>query len=349
MLNVLYLYPVLYITGSIVVGIVLEKVLLDKLKRKAELTIRKMDNYDVISFRGITMVCSIIAGLYCAAHSIPLEDEVKGIVDKTVFSLLVISISVLFGRILVGIVRVRSEAIPGLSTSTSIIVNVTRITVMIVGILVVLQTLGISVIPILTAFGVGGIAVALALQESLANLFSGIQLIASRQIRTGDYIRLDSGEEGYVADINWRNTTVRALANNLIVIPNSRMASGLITNYYLPDKEISVLLDVGVSYESDLKKVEEITLLAAREVTRETEGSVKEFEPFIRYKAFAESSINFTVILRVNEFTSEYLIKHEFIKTLHHYYNKHQIEIPFPVRTVVLKNKKVADGVNKEV
>ena len=152
-------------------------------------------------------------------------------------------------------------------------------------------------------------------------------------------MRLETGEEGYVIDITWRNTTIRALPNNIIIVPNSKLASAVIVNYYLPQREMAVLVQVGVSYDSDLEEVERVTVEVAKEVMREVEGGVPEFEPFIRYHTFADFSINFTVILRAREFVGQYLIKHEFIKRLHKRYQQEGIEIPFPIRTVYMKDE----------
>ncbi len=113
--------------------------------------------------------------------------------------------------------------------------------------------------------------------------------------RIGDYVKLDSGEEGYVVDINWRTTKIRMLTNNVVLVPNEKLTKAIITNYYLPDKEFAVLVNLGVHYNSDLKKVEKITPDVAKEVMEKVPGGVPEFEPFIRYHTFGDSSINFTV------------------------------------------------------
>ncbi|MBI4473912.1 MAG: mechanosensitive ion channel family protein, partial [Acidobacteria bacterium] len=220
---------------------------------------------------------------------------------------------------------------------TTIFSNLTRLLVWLIGMLITLQTLGISITPILTALGVGGLAVALALQDTLSNLFSGLQVIGSGQVRPGDFIKLDTGEQGYVVDVTWRNTTIRELSNNMIIVPNSKLASSQVCNFDQPGKELAVLVPVGVSYDSDLEKVERITVEVAREVMRTVPGGVRDFEPFIRYHTLADFSINFTVIMRGREFVDQYLIKHEFLKRLHERYRSEEIEIPFPVRTVHVK------------
>jgi len=161
--------------------------------------------------------------------------------------------------------------------------------------------------------------------------------LPAKKTSQGDYLKLDGGEEGYVTDISWRNSTIRQLSNNLVVIPNSKLASANFTNYHLPEQEMAVIVQVGVAYGSDLDKVERVTIDVAKNTMTQIDGGIPEFEPFIRFHTFADSSINFSVILRVKEFVNQYLIKHEFIKSLHKRFNAEGIEIPFPIRTVYSK------------
>ena len=115
----------------------------------------------------------------------------------------------------------------------------------------VLENLGISLTAIWTTLGVGSVAVALALQETLSNLFAGLYLLADRPVSPGDYIKLDSGQEGYVMHIGWRSTTMRTQSNNIVFVPNSTMAKAVITNYSLPELMVSVTIPVRVAYGSD--------------------------------------------------------------------------------------------------
>jgi small-conductance mechanosensitive channel len=124
------------------------------------------------------------------------------------------------------------------------------------------------------------------------------------------------------------------LPNNTVLIPNDKLIKTIVTNYYLPDKELAVLVEVGVHYNSDLKKVEKITCEVGKEIMRTVAGGVESFDPFIRYHTFGDFSINFTVILRAKEFVDQYLVKHEFVKRLHERYNKEGISIPYPIRAI---------------
>jgi small-conductance mechanosensitive channel len=203
-----------------------------------------------------------------------------------------------------------------------------------IGAMVILSQLGVAITPVLTALGVGSLAVALALQPTLANMFAGIYIAVARQIRIGDFVELESGQSGFVTDIGWRTTLIRELPNNMIIIPNSKLAEIIVKNYALPDSELATLVDVGVSYASDLEKVERIVIETARATLREVEGAVPDFEPFIRYNAFADSSVNFTVVLRAKTVSDRVPLRHEFVKRLHRAFAQHGIEIPFPQRVV---------------
>jgi small-conductance mechanosensitive channel len=151
----------------------------------------------------------------------------------------------------------------------------------------------------------------------------------SKQIKMGDFVKLSTGEEGYVVDMNWRNTTIKTPHENMVVVPNQRIASSIITNYTQPLAECSISIPIGVSYQSDLDHVERVTVAVAKEILQETEGGVKSFEPFIRYGSFTGSSIDFTVILRVKTVTDQNLIRHVFIKKIYARYQQEGIIIPF--------------------
>lgn len=334
----IYFLACFYLLLGMIVGVLMEVLLMSRLKKMAERTKWKGDDFLIQLLKGMLFFWSTFIGAYFALRHLKINNIFVFASDKFVFAAVVFSLTILVSNAVMKLVKLKTKESAGLLPSTSIITNVIRITIFLIGGLIILQTLGISIAPLLTALGVGGLAVALALQDTLSNLFAGIQIIASQQVRTGDYVKLESGEEGYVADITWRSTSIRMLSNNLVIVPNSKIASAIFINYHLPDKEMAVLVEVGVSYDSDLVIVEQVTTETAKEIIGAIEGKMKGFEPFIRYHTFGDSSINFTVILRASEFANQYVIKHEFIKALHKSYAKHNIEIPFPIRTVYLKD-----------
>ncbi|MEW6328813.1 MAG: mechanosensitive ion channel family protein [Candidatus Micrarchaeota archaeon] len=215
-----------------------------------------------------------------------------------------------------------------------------RAFIFVIAAIMILSELGIEVSPLLASLGIASLAVALAFQDTLANFFAGVYLNVDRPVRVGDFVKLETGEEGYVDRIGWRSTQIRMLPNNIVVVPNSKMAQSIFINYHLPSKEMAVVMPVSVSYDSDLKKVERVTVEVAKGIQRSVKGAVQNFEPFVRYSKFADSGIEFSVILRVNEFVDQYLVRHEFIKALHARYKKERIEIPYPKRDVYIRRTK---------
>jgi small-conductance mechanosensitive channel len=334
-----YLLISLSVIAGFVLGYFIEKLILKRFQVYSLKTKWKYDDIIAHALKRLIIVWTVLIFFSIAVQYFPIGENFRKIASKVSFSLTVLTFSMLTGRVLVGLIKGRSSGVEGVMPSTSIIANITRVVVFIVGILVILQTLGISVTPVLTALGVGGLAVALALQDTLSNLFSGIQVIASKQIRTGDYVQLDSLEEGYITDITWRNTTIRALRNNIVIIPNSKMASAIVRNYSLPEKEIAFSVDVGVSYDSDLEKVEAVCIKTAKHILNTVEGGSKDFEPFVRFHTFGDSSINLSISLGAQEFVNQYAMKHEFVKALHKSFRESAIEIPFPIRTLIHKNE----------
>ncbi|MEW2294525.1 mechanosensitive ion channel family protein [Streptomyces sp. NPDC006743] len=319
----------------------LSRTLLLWLARHAKRTRWSGDDVIVDALRTVVPWAAIAGGAAGAAAVLPLTRAARHHVHQalTVFLILVVTLSA--ARVIAGLVRTVTQSRSGVAGSATIFVNITRILVLAIGFLVMLQTLGISIAPLLTALGVGGLAVALALQDTLANLFAGVHILASKTVQPGDYIRLSTGEEGYVEDINWRQTTVRQLSNNLVVIPNGQLAKTNMTNFTRPEQRLTILVQAGVGYDSDLEHVERVTLEVVAEVMHEITGALPEHEPALRFHTFGDSRIGFTVILGVGEFSDQYRIKHEFIKRLHRRYRREGISIPAPTRTVALQQSPV--------
>jgi small-conductance mechanosensitive channel len=280
---------------------------------------------------------SLLIGAWVAAGYWPLTPEGHLLIGRAAFVVGALSVTLALASLASQSVDTYGALISPLLPVSSLTRNVAWALIAILGLLVILNGLGLSITPMLTALGVGGLAVALALQEPLANFFAGLFLTLAGQIRVGDYVKLDSGQEGYVVDFSWRSTRLRMLANNLIVVPNAKLAQAIVVNHHLPSQDLAVLVDVGVDYASDLGHVERVVVDVGRAVMQEVTGGVPEFEPFIRYHTFGESSIDFTAILRAREFVDQYLIKHEFVKRLHARFNDEGIVIPFPIRTIAYR------------
>jgi len=279
----------------------------------------------------------VIVGLWWIIDIMPLPPKIERAAEHMLsLTGLIIAIFVVAKAALLVLRNITARYQP-LSNIRGSVELVTKIILVAIGGMLILDNLGVSLTPLLTTLGIGSLAVAIALQDTLGNAFAGLHIKADRPIEVGQFIRLDSGDEGYVDRIGWRSTHIRMLPNKAAVVPNSKLVQSTIINYDLPDPEVAVLVQVGVHYDSNLPEVERVTCEVAGEIMRTVQGAVSNFRPFIRYHTFNQSSIDFTVILRAQRFVDNFLIKHEFIKALQGRYRKEGIVIPFPIRTLELK------------
>ncbi len=325
--------PACILLASFIIGLLLNKLVRRRIENHLNLAEDSLQYVLIHALRGLPLAWCMGIGLYWMINSIDIAAPIKHLLSYILFTIIVWTITRVVARSLAGMIDIRTQRSAELP-KTSLLTNITNIVIYAMGLLIILEYCGISIAPILTALGVGGMAVALGLQETLANIFSGLHLILSKQLRLGDYIRLSSGEEGKVTDITWRFTTILAGSGNVIVVPNQKIASAILTNFSMPKQSLSVSIPVGVSYSSDLEQVERITLEVAREVMERVDHKMDK-EPAVRFHTFGDSSIDFNVILHSSEFANQFLLKHEFIKALTKRYRQEGIEIPFPVRTII--------------
>ena len=321
---------VLTVVSFFIGGVLMRLVIVRYISGWAKKTKNKVDDVLLKEASLAVFWWAVLAGIYISAQFI-LTGKALIYSNKAIIVLFILSFCVFSIKVLNGFLQAYSARLKETIAFAGLTQSISKVIIFTLGFLVILNTLGVSITPLLTTLGIGGLAVALALQDTLANFFSGIYIVLSKQIRIGDYIKLDSGQEGYVTDINWRMTKIKMIHNNIVLVPNSKLAQAIVTNFYMPKKEMSVIIQVGVHYNSDLEKVEAVTLSVAKEVLEKCQGAVTAFEPFIRYHTFGSSSINFSVILRAKEFIDQYRLKHDFVKALHRRYKEENIVIPFPI------------------
>ncbi|MCI0555613.1 MAG: mechanosensitive ion channel family protein [Anaerolineae bacterium] len=306
----------------------------------AKKTETRWDDILVYAISGPFMIWVVILGLRLAVQTSELPEKVTDLIARSLLVLLVVSLMIVTSRLAGHFVKLYGGQIRGTLPVTSLTHNLLRLTVISIGSLILLDLFGISITPMLTALGVGGLAIALALQDTLSNLFAGFYISVAGHIRPGDYIKLDSGEEGYVTDITWRSTTIKTLGNNLIITPNAKLAQAIVTNYHLPERPMASRVQVGVSYDTDIEEVERILLEEAKKSIGEIPGLLAEPEPSVRFSpGFGASSLDFTLIFHVAEFDNQFLIQHELRKRIFKRFKSEGIEIPFPIQTVYMRKE----------
>ncbi len=312
-----YAGPVTIIFISLLAGIVLEFLIIRFIKAIISKTELSTDVSFAKSLRGMIVILSLCIGFYAISLQAQLDPDVKDTVKAILTTVVLLLVTSAAGRLAVNFVRIYQGKYKGMVSSISIFTNIAKLIVYTIGLLIVLQTLGISITPILTALGVGGLAVALALKDSLANLFSGLNIIASKQIKPGDFIKVNNTDEGYVQDINWRSTVLRTTSDSEIIIPNSKITDAIITNFSLPHHEISFTVPVRLGYENDLELAEKIAMEEAKKILLTKSAAVKEHEPTVRFAHLDDSAITMNVSLRAKVFADQFSLRHDFIKALH--------------------------------
>ena len=325
-----------------VIGAVALRGLLGRLHRKTEQTRLRGSDVVVAFLRLVAPWCLAVGCAWGAVLALPLNTAYRYDFNHGLLAIIVVVVSLGSAKVAGAVVHASATSQVGTSGSATIFVSITRVVVWTIGGLVLLNSLGVAITPLLTALGVGGLAVALALQDTLSNLFAGVHILASRKVQPGDFIQLDNGMQGYVVDTNWRSTIIRQLPNNILVVPNATVASSIVTNYHLPEHEISVTVPCRVSYESDLDRVEQVTIEVGQEVMQEVKGAVPEHEPTVRYTTFGDSGISFNVGLRAADISAQALIIHEFIKRLQSRYQREGIENSSPTETIVYSSEEAA-------
>ncbi|WP_110954447.1 mechanosensitive ion channel family protein [Anaerosinus massiliensis] len=330
--------PACILLSCLTAGVLLNRFINRRLQEKYGSDPESLSYVFTNAIKGLPISWSIGVGLYMTITTIQMPERLLDFLSNILLGVILFTITRVAARTLVGMIDMHTQKNGSNLPKTSLLTNIVNIAIYVIGILIIMQSYGISITPIITALGVGGAAVALGLQETLANIFSGLHLILSKQIRLGDYIKLSSGEEGCVTDITWRFTMIQGLSNNVVVVPNQKIASAILTNYSMPKQDVSISIPIGVSYDSDLDHVERVTLEVADEIMQKFDHA-HALKAAVRFHTFGESSINFNVSLHSNQFLNQFPLKHEFIKALTKRYREEGIEIPYPVHTIIKKDE----------
>jgi len=313
------------LAAAVLLGLILQRVFASRLRALTRQTASAWDDILVESLHGVLVLWLVLVGLAVILKFIPLRPDVLKIVQRAIGVVGIVSAVIFASRLARKAIHVyvdRKVEVP-----TSIFKNSASAAISLVGLLIVLDYLGVPVTSLLTALGVGGLAVALALQDTMSNLFAGLNILMTHNIRPGDYVRMDSGEEGVVCDITWRNTTIRAPEDNLVIVPNVKLGGAIVTNTHLPDEEMGLFVPVTVAFDNDLDKVERVTLEVAREAMAGPGLTVPGFEPKVRVGAYTDLGVRLTVVLRLKEYQDQYPLRHDLLKRLHSRYKAEGIKL----------------------
>ena len=330
--------PVVVAILSSSVLFVLRGVAFGLLRKRSEKTGAKTGDIINVAFKAPSLYWCVAIGLYSGVATSELPARYVFYFTKIIHVIVILSITFacanLSGNVFKSYVQKSNLPIPPTGLAYGIVKGI----IYTVGILIVLGALGIAIAPLITALGIGGLAVALALKDSLENLFAGIHILMERSVRIGDLIRLETGQEGHIEDITWRTTRIRMLTNNMVIIPNSKLTQSIVTNYYLPDKTIFIGVPVSVSYESDIEKVERLITEEAGKAVGEAAGLLSEPGPSVKLTSgYKEGALEFTVGCRIREYADQDSVQDELRRRILKRLREEGIAVPLPARLVYLK------------
>lgn len=323
--------------SSLLLGWVIEKLILRRLL--ALLGTKGWQGEDAIrkAAAGFFTFGLFIVGIYASVHYLVDDLQLSGRINLWAKVLFISFLAIYFSRAIGAVIRFYTGHEGAGIPNSSILINLTRFIILIIGFVIILNALDISITPILTALGVGGLAVALALQDTLGNLFAGLQILAARKITTGHIIKLENGEEGVIEDIAWRNTLVKTFRNNMVVIPNSKIANAILTNYSTPSEDFSIAVDGLVDLHSDLDRVHSILLEEANALMSEAEFSFPEYPPSVSFIAFQNSGVSFRIILRVRHYQDQVKLRHTMIMRISRRFQREGIEMGEGKKEIVVQ------------
>lgn len=348
----LFLPPVISLSLGLVIGLILNRYVSSSIDKHVDTDELSFRGALIRSFKGVPLMLVMWIDIYWTIRLLNLSGPVTSLLSYILFACAAFTIIQVFARAITGMVDTYATMNANLP-KTTLLTNILNIIIYSIGMLIILSECGISITPIITAMGVGGMALALGLQDTLTNIFSGLSLIMSRQLNIDDFVRLSTGQEGRVVDITWRYTSIESLKGNTFIIPNKQLANSILTNFSVPAQDCTIALTCGVSYDSDLEKVEAITLEVAEQVCLDFAQYVfnadpandgQEFTytpvhpPAFRYTSFGDSAIEYRLSISCSQFTDQYMLRHFMIKAIKARYDQEGIEIPFPIRTVIKKD-----------
>jgi len=211
-----------------------------------------------------------------------------------------------------------------------------KATAFVVAAVTVLAFLEVNVTGLAAALGVGGLAVALALKDTLENFFAGLHIMADRPVMEGDWVQVqETGDRGVVVKIGWRSTRIRTVDNNFLVIPNLKLASGIVTNISDRDPRVHVRVQVGVEYDSDPDRVAAVLEEEARKAVGSIPGLLDDPAPRAwLHPGFGPSSLDFTLRVTVERQENAFDAQDALRRRIVHRFRAEGIGIPYPITTI---------------
>jgi small-conductance mechanosensitive channel len=322
----------LLVAAAIVIGYLFEKLVLQVARAMVRRTDTTVDDIVYRALHPAILLVVVLATFWVGVDLLGSRIPGRGLDLLVAISVgLFIALGAFIAaRLLRGILQLRARSRVEWQPVASLGSRIGSVVVYVAAFLMILNEYGLDVTPLLTTAGLAALAVALALQDTLANFFAGVWMQTGKAMRPGHFVRIEEYQiQGYVVEIGWRTTKIRDLGNFMYVMPNSKVAQSLVVDYYLPVTRMAFNLDIIVAYESDLDQVERICLEEARKGAKDVPGLLDDPEPTFKWiPGFGEYAIQGRLGLQIREFVDQYQIQHELRKRILKRFRQEGIRIP---------------------
>jgi MscS family membrane protein len=333
-----YFASLTILVGSILFAVCLNFIFTHWLKQLASHTKTKLDDMLFAILRRPVSFTVVLIGAYLSL--LPLG--IAPLWLDTIYNSLLTLFFVLWGFTFIQIAQTFSLSLRRYLERTHSIIdsdlvpfinNIARVVVIGLVLLLIMDNWGIDITPLLASAGVIGVAVAFAAKDTVANLFGGVSVFLDRPYRVGDYVVVNEHYRGEVFEIGMRSTKIRTRDNVLVTVPNLVMVTNMVVNETGTDPHLRVRLPLGVAYNSNLEKVEQVLL----DVADQHQAVSAKPKPTVRFRKFGESAIELELMVTISQPAERGRVVHELIKMIDQNFKKEKIEIPFPQRVVHLR------------
>ena len=331
-----WFWPTVTLIGWLFLGIVTSRRFIAWVHAKAAVTSTEFDDAIVGAIKKPLWLIIVATGLALWARLVPMPSALEDYIDAIAKGAAVLMLVLFADAFVQTWMTQRQERSKVLRTSGGVLRSAAKAVIYLMGMLMVLSTMGIDITPLIASLGVGSIAVGLALQRTLEDFLAGLILAADQPIRVGDFVTLDPGLEGVVLSIGWRSCQLRTRDDMHVIVPNSKLAGATLINRSMPSRLVTFVVPVGVAYGTDLKRASDTALEVASEVLQSHPAGVQDYEPKCVYTDFGDSAVNFAVWLRATDWERHFGLKSAYIEALHRRFEADGVVIPFPIRTLDL-------------
>ena len=328
--------------SSIVIAAVVDFIFKNVFMHYASKTKFEFDDLIIAALRKPLYLTVIISGTIFSLHYTYFTKNYESIVDS-------ISLTLLFVVWIIALIKINKilfeKVFPHITRRTETQIDdellplfkgIVNVVLVFIGILAILNLIwGINVTPLFASAGIAGLAVAFAAQDSIAQLFGGISIYFDQPFKRGDRIELESGEVGIVHEVGIRTTRIMNLYNNMIIIPNSIIANSKVINYTSPQSIMVVKMTMGVAYGSDVEKVRKVL----HAIIRDIDLVLDDPAAAVRLENYGDSSLNFALYMWIKSPSDKMKLIDIVNSRIAEEFEKEGIEIPFPTRTLYIKDK----------